>query len=33
MVRCDIEDECIVSATVNPDKVYLGAAVGNFKKR
>ena len=29
----DIIYKCIASTTVNPDKIYLGTAEGNFKKR
>ena len=29
----DIIYKCIVSTTVNPDKIYVGTAEGNFKKR
>ena len=29
----DIIYQCIASTTVNPDKIYLGTAEGNFKKR
>ena len=29
----DIIYKCIASTTVNPDKIYLGTAEGNFKQR
>ena len=29
----DIIFKCIASTTINPDKIYLGTAEGNFKKR
>ena len=31
--QVDIIYKCIVSTTVNPDKIYLGTAEANFKKR
>ena len=29
----DIIFKCIASTTINPEKIYLGTAEGNFKKR